>query len=262
VGQGLERVAGNLERLYGSGGLSQESSRALGSPETAVEIAEGLGRPSSASELLLVSVLVDDSTSITPNLGEICTGYQQLLAALRSESSTADVQVLTRVLNRGVLMAYTPLACVPDLSAQGYEVGQLVGQTPLHQQSLLTLATVVTKAQEEESHKVRVRTFTLIITDAQDNSSGGVTSGQVRTLVADMLTYATNHIVAGMGIGGSGFYEIFESMGIPRGWIFTPDVTVDTLRERFRTIAKSLMLAASSEAAFLQLVSGPPSDEA
>jgi hypothetical protein len=50
-------------------------------------------------------------------------------------------------------------------------------------------------------------------------------------------------------------------MGIPSDWIFTPDSTVEELRADFRKLARSLRLAASSEAGFRQLVAGGPGSD-
>jgi hypothetical protein len=119
------------------------------------------------------------------------------------------------------------------------------------------------KAQEEENRGVRVRTFSLIITDGEDNRSAEIAASHVHVLVTDMLEFATNHIVAGMGIGERAvvdFRTIFQGMGIPEPWRFTPGTSVEELRNKFRVIAKSLLLAASSESAFAQLVPAPPSD--
>lgn len=125
------------------------------------------------------------------------------------------------------------------------------------------LGSVVLKAQEEEDRGVNVRTFTLVITDGEDNRSGNITAPQVRAISVDMLEFATNHIVAGMGVGERDkvdFRDVFLKMGIPRGWILTAGTSVDELRAKFRQIAHALSLMASSEAAFAQLLLGPPSD--
>lgn len=260
MGDDVERVASSLERLYGEGGLSEQSAKVLEQRATTLEIAKGLGERGSASEVLLVAILVDDSISVAPNVGEICFGYGQMLKALRAESATADVQVHTRALNRGILSPYTPLASTGELATQGYGGSALRPTTPLYLQSLLTLGTVIAKTREEEARGAMVRTFTLIITDGEDNRSGDITASHVRVLVADMLEFATNHIVAGMGVGERvNFYDVFESMGVPKGWILTTGADVDTLQAKFRAISRSLGLAASSEAGFAQLAVGPPS---
>jgi hypothetical protein len=259
MGQEIERAVGALEALYGSGGLSEESKDALlAVSNSALEIGGGLGDPSLASELLLASILVDDSTSIGSLVSDIHHGHGLMLEALKAERYSADVQVLTRALNRGVISPYTDIARAMPLNAENFSVRDQASRTPLYLQSLLTLGTVMSKAQEIEERNGKVRTFTLIVTDGADNASGSTSPTQVRALVKDMLEFHTNHIVAGMGIGGRPDYftQIFLDIGIPKRWIFTPAATVDELRAEFRKIAKDLALAASSEAAFLQLAAG------
>jgi hypothetical protein len=255
----LDRTAGSLKRLYTSGALSKESADALTTRETVLDISKGLGETTSSPEVLLVSILVDDSTSIAINIGEICFGYDQMLQALRAEPFTADVQVHTRALNRGVISPYVSLAKIRSLTDQGYSGSRLVSETPLYLQSLLTLGTVMTKAQEEEDRGAKIRTFTLIITDGEDNTLGETTAAHVRAVVTDMLEFSTNNIVAGMGVGerrSVDFRQVFRSMGIPERWIFTPGTSIEELRAVFREIAETLCLAASSETEFLQLVAG------
>lgn len=260
MGQEIERAAGSLEALYRSGALSNEASDAFAAVEAAADIGAALGKWSANDELLLASILVDDSTSITYQIDEIRSGHKQMLEALRAEPFEADVQVHTRLLNHGVLAPYKDLASATALTEQNYNVAHLEKVTPLYLQSLLTLGTVMAKAQEEASRGVKTRTFTLLITDG-GNNSGSVTANQVRALVTDVLDFATNHIVAAMGIGDPSYFQtVFQSMGIPEKWIFTPGASVDELRRMFREIAHSLALAASSETAFTQLLLGPPSD--
>jgi hypothetical protein len=258
----LERVAGNLESLYSSGALSGESANALG--KVTLQLGQGLGDVSPSKELLLVSVLVDDSTSIATNIHEIRFGYGRLLEALREEPFEADVRVHARAMNRGVISPYTALAAAPALTEGNYSGSNLVPVTPLYLRTLVTLGTAMLKAREEEARGVQVRTFTLVITDGEDNKSGDVTASHVRFVVTDMLEFSSDHIVAGMGVGerpAVDFRNIFASMGIPQQWRFTPGTSTDELRRAFRRIAKSLCLAASSQDDFAQLAPGPPPDE-
>lgn len=257
-----EHATKALSGLDASGALSPDTRSALQKVEGAVEkITEGLGAQSEKDELLLALILVDDSASIATRIAEIRLGHSLALKALRSQSFDADVQIQTRALSRGVLSPYNSLANVGPLTEQNYSGSRLAGVTPLYLQSLLTLYTVMVKAQQEEERGVKVRTFTLIITDGVDNNSGAVTATHVQAIVTDMLEFATNHIVAGMGIGESAdFRAIFHSLGIPERWIFTPGTSVKELEEVFDMIAKSLCLSASSEIEFArQLAAGPPS---
>jgi hypothetical protein len=263
VGSELGRVAGSLERLYGDGGLSDGSSKTLEKLKT--EIVKGLGKVSEADELLLATLLIDDSLSIAPNVAEIRHGHNLMLEALRDEDTTAEVRVNTRALNRGVLSTYQPIGQAIELNTNNFSGSRLSPKgTPLYRQSLITLGTVIVKAQEEEDRGASVRTFTIIITDAEDNRSYNITAKHVEVIVKDMLELATNHIVAGMGIGerdGIDFRQVFRSMGIPERWIFTSGTSVEEIRKEFKQIIKDLRLATSSEAGFLQLAAESPGRE-
>lgn len=258
MGAEIERAASAMEALYRSGAISDKATNALARIDGVTEqLARGLGETSHGDELVLALILVDDSSSVSGNVGEIRSGHQLMLDALRAERFDADVQVQTRALNRGVISPYTSLTRAVALTENNYSANSTV--TPLYLQSLLTLGTAVVKAQEEEARGVKVRTFTLVITDGADNRSGSISVDDVRALVTDMLDFSTSHIIAGMGIGEeTNFENIFLPMGIPKRWIFEPRSDIGKLRAMFQQIAKSLAIAASSETAFLQLAPGPP----
>jgi hypothetical protein len=258
MGTELDRVARPLERLYRDGGLSEASSKALEGIKA--DITTSLGDTSTADEAMLATLLIDDSFSIAPNVAEIRHGHNLMIDALRDERITAEVRVQTRALNRGILTPYQSIHRAVKLDANIFGSNNLSSRgTPLYRQSLITLGTVMVKAEEEEGRGAKVRTFTLIITDAEDNRSYTTTAAHVAVVVKDMLEFATNHIIAGMGIGereGIDFRQIFRSMGIPDRWIFTSGATIDELRDVFRKITDDLRLIAASETEFLQLASG------
>lgn len=267
MGTDLERAEGLLVDLYSSGTLSEESANALvrakGAPG---EIGEALGGRPSQEELLLATLLVDDSPSVATNLVEIRRGHHLMLRALRRQTSTTEVLVLTKMFNRGVIASFTPAAEATALTEHNYNSQRLLASTPLYRQSLLTLATTVAKAHELEQQGTSVRTFTLILTDGEDfpdpndHQSGSVSASDVRAVVSDMLDYATNHIVAAMGVGERvDFRRIFEAMGIPSAWTLTSGSSDEELDAVFRRISKALDLAATSNSEFLQLTAGPPS---
>lgn len=258
----VERTTRPLAQLYDAGELDDKPRAALEAPSIKAAILGGLGEVSAADELLLATVLIDDSVSIAPNMAEIRRGHNMMLDALRVDESTADVRAQTRALNYGILSPYRPISEAMRLNATNFGDRQVSpAGTPLYQQSLVTLGTVIVKAREEAARGAKVRTFTLIITDGEDNRSVDTTAGDVRLLVTDMLEFATNHIVAGMGVGereGIDFHEIFRAMGIQQRWIFSSAADIATLREAFDEISHSLRLAASSETGFLQLAAGAP----
>lgn len=260
MGTDIERAASLLQDLYGSGTIAEESTNALLALDSAaLEIGRGLGPASGSSDLLLASVVVDDSTSIRSDIWAIRAGHETMLDALSAESrSGADVYVHASALNRGVLSPYEEVSTAMRLTTENFSEAHLAAATPLYRQSLLALGTTIAKAHEEEARGNAVRTFSLIITDGLDNDSRSTRARDVRALVQDMLEFSTSHIVAGMGVGGGeDFRGVFLEMGIPDAWIFTPENSGDELRAAFRRIARSLQLAASSESGFHQLSSGP-----
>lgn len=262
MGQELERVASSLELLDAAGGLSAESRSVLpASRDELVRLEAGLGKPSSAKELLLATILVDDSTSIGSLIGHVRHGHALMLDALRAEGRNTHVQVQTTALNRGLIAPYEDIERATRLTPTNFTDRQQISKTPLYYQSLLTLFLVMTKAQEEEARGVNVRTYTLIITDGKDQYSGrSTTAAEVCAVVTDMLEFATNHIVVGMGIGENcDFHAVFRAMGIRS--VHTAGATADDLRNEFHQLSTDLQLAASSEAGFLQLAAESSGDD-
>lgn len=264
MADGAEQAADLLQRAYASGELSAESSQALiAAGDVGREVGQALGSRGQRDELLLVTILNDDSGSIMAISGgadAVCQGHNHCLDALNQEEG-AGVLVHTRYLNSGSLSSYQQLSAAVRLDAGNFNAAG--GSTPLYRQSVLTLGAVMAKVQEEKAAGRRVRAFTLIITDGGDNASGELTAGHVRFLVRDMLDFSDDYIVAGMGIGSQRFFQkVFRQMGIPESWILTADSSPEEIRKLFRKIAQSLQLAASGEAGWLQLEAGPPSDGA
>ena len=264
MGHDIERLAGSLERLHQKGDLADQSSKALEAPNVKAAIARGLGERSSADELLLATILVDDSMSIAAHINEIRGGHNNMLAALQNTTTSAEVRVQTRAFTQGILSPYRPIAQAMVLDERTFSGRSLAQYTPLYQQSVITLGTVMAKTQDEESRGAKVRTFTLIITDAEDNRSRDITAKDVHCIITDMTQYMTNHIVAGMGVGerpeARGFGQIFSDMGIQKRWQFTSACTSEEIRKEFERIVNDLQLAAASETEFLQLTAGSSDD--
>jgi hypothetical protein len=259
----VDRGAGLLERAYADGELSEESSQALVTAgDIAAEVGRALGAPGGREKLLLVTILVDDSSSIKSIGGAdtVRLGHNHCLDALSKESGT-ETLVHTRYLNAGTLSAFSPLDRATRLSSENYRPRAEI--TPLHKQAVITLGAVMAKVREERERARQVRAFTLLVTDGADNASGNTTTQDVRSLVRDMLEFSDDHIVAGMGIGSDAYFRpIFTAMGIPDNWILTSDATPEEIAKVFRRVAKSLQLAAGGgDTGWLQLEAGPVSGD-
>jgi molecular chaperone DnaK (HSP70) len=229
------------------------------------EISQASGEGSSAAQILLATIVVDDTRSITFDNGPLAAvavrnGHNRCVAALTQASGATEVLVQTRFLNKGLIAPYTRGTRALMLDATSYSADG--GDTPLYRQSVIALGSAVTKARQLRSHGAAVRTFTLIITDGADNASGAITAKHVACLVGDMQEFSNNHhLIVGMGIGADAkFRPIFTEMGLNDNCILTSEATREELLATFRSLAQKLLLAAGSEQAFVRLQEGGVSD--
>jgi hypothetical protein len=258
----VERAAGLLERAFGAGEMSATSTQSLVATDNAARrIGSSLGEPGDGDDLLLATLLIDDSLSI----GQISGGEESVIAGHRSCLDVLDdhggpVLVHTRFLSSGGMFPFRQVSRAPRLDAENYRLSG--SGTPLFLQSVITLGTVMAKVREERERSVAARAFTVIITDGEDNATERSEARHVSALVRDMFDSPDDHIIAGMGIGSPDvFRPVFRDMGIPEEWILTSPANADAIRRLFRRIAKSLQLAASGDDGWLQLEAGPVSDE-
>ena len=258
-----DQAAELLEHAYSEGTLSKESTQALlTAGEVSKEVGKALNTHRGDGELLLVTLLIDDTASISSIQGgplAVCNGHNHCLDALDAEGKHSQVLVHTRFLGGGALAPYSALSTAVRLNVENY--APLARCTPLYKRSVITLGAVMAQVQAEKENGRVVRAFTLIISDGEDNASGKTTAEHVKFLTTDMLEFSDNFILAGMGIGSpTRFQPIFRSMGIPDQWILTADASPADIAALFRRLAKSLQLAASGAQGWLELEAGPPPD--
>ena len=152
-----------------------------------------------------------------------------------------------------MLFPYTPLSGAVRMDSRNYNPDQ---GTPLYDQALVLLATVLAKTQEFAENGVPARTVTLLITDGDDQHSRAKPSS-VAAVVKDMQR-AENHIVAGMGIsdGSTDFHRVFRSMGIRDEWILVPGNTAGEIRRAFQVFSQSAVKAGQRGQGFSKLALG------
>ena len=209
-----------------------------------------------ASEVVLVTMMMDDSGSIrfAGNAQNMRDGHNLVVQAYIESKQENQVLMHTRYLNGYVLYPYSKLGQVVLMTPQNYDP-QL--GTPLYDQSVVLLGTVLAKAQEFSDNAVPVRTVTLISSDGAEAHSRHSTARDVANIVGDMLR-TEQHIVAGMGIhdGSTDFRRVFGGMGIRDEWILTPKNTKSEIRKAFGTFSKSAVRASQSAASFSQTAVG------
>lgn len=231
-----------LADAHQQGFLSRASVGALEIVDLGAQIQAGLGvgiDDVSGSEVLLVTIMPDDSGSISAagNAAAVREGHNLVLDALAASTQAAEVFVHTRYLNGSVLTPYTSLAQAVRMTPQNYDPRLA---TPLHDQAVVLFGTVLAKAQEMSSAGIAVRTVTLLITDGGDCSSQHHRACDVKAIVDDLLMQE-NHVVAALGIsdGSTDFRQVFQSMGIPDSWILTPGQSAGDIRRAFQLFSQS-----------------------
>ncbi|MCA1600375.1 MAG: hypothetical protein LC776_01585 [Acidobacteria bacterium] len=225
------------------GTLSADSARSLKRPEIAHQIDKALEDSydvESAEELLLVTLMPDDSGSMNGSKqNSVIDGHNWLLSKMASSGSSKNIMLQTRYLNGQVLNPFSPLSDCQELSFENYQCN--LG-TPLFEQTLVTLGTVMAKTEEVADVSERVRTATLIMTDGQaTDKNASVLKAEVASVVKDMRRVG-DHIVAGMGFtivkDDHAVYDVFEEMGIKAEYIFPARDREQVLRA-FRIFGES-----------------------
>lgn len=241
-----DKVKKLLEDAHDTGALSAKALKTLDVVDVGAQIQAGLGvtiDDVAASEVVLLTMMPDDSQSIAfaNNTDAVRDGHNFVLEALGASKQSGEVLAHTRYLNGDVLFPYTQLAHAVKMTPANYDPRRA---TPLFDQSVVLLGTVVAKAQELAQAGIAVRTVTLIITDGADCGSTRCRAADVAAIVADMLAQE-NHIVAGMGIsnGGTDFKQVFRAMGIPDRWILTPGNSASEIRRAFQVFSQSAVRA-------------------
>lgn len=243
---------GLFQTAQSDGVLSAASLKAINVNDIGADINAALGvsvDDIKASEVILVTPLIDDSSSIrfvAGNTEAVRDGHNLIIDALSKTKQKDSILMSTSFLNRGLLYPYVTLDKAIRMASSNYNPD---GSTPLYDQSVVTLATVIAKCQEFLDNGIPCRTVTPIITDGGDN--GGLRGAdKVKRIVEDMLR-AENHIIAGVGIddGATDFKQVFGAMGILPQWILTPGNSPSEIRRAFAMLSQSAVRASQATGA-------------
>lgn len=241
------------------GSLSPEAAKALTVRDVGAEIEKAMGvsiDQVQSSEVVLVTIMPDDSGSIrfAGNTQAVRDGHNMVIEALKKSKKVSGILVHNRYLNGKILYPYRPLDKAVIMDEHNYDPNQ---GTPLYDQTVVLMGTVIAKTQEFADNGVPVRTVSLIISDGADLHSCRSTPQDCANIIRDMLK-TENHIVAAMGIddGRTDFHQVFQEMGIPDEWILTPANTDKEIRKAFQLFSESAMKASQGAAAFKQTSAG------
>jgi len=255
-GSGIRKL---FDNAHAEGVLSPAGLQALTVVDLGAQIQAGLGvcvEDVQASEVVLVTVMPDDSGSIAQagHQKTVCDGHNLVFDALMASKQKDGVLFHTRYLNGNVLNPFRPLEDVVRMHSGNYRADQ---GTPLYDQTVVLLGTVLAKAQEFSGNGVPVRTVTLLITDGADAHSQKARAKDVAALVKD-LQRAENHIIAAMGIddGSTDFRRVFREMGIEDKWILTPGQNAQEIRAAFQVFSQSAVRVSQGAASFSRTALG------
>jgi hypothetical protein len=232
---------------HAEGALSISSLQALTAVDLGAQIQAGLGiavDDVQGSEVVLLTIMPDDSSSMRPNERVVCDGHNLVLDAVGASKQRDAILAHTRYLNGTVLFPYRPIDLAIRMGPTNF---QALHGTPLYDESVVILGSVLAKTRELESNGVAARSITLLITDGADESSRRAKARDVAALVAD-LDRGESHIVAGMGIsnGATDFRRVFGEMGIRDRWILTPGNTQAEIRSAFQVFSQSAIRASKA----------------
>jgi len=247
----------NIQNLFeeanNDGIISAQSAQILNVRDIGVQIQAGLGinvDDVESSEVVLVTIMPDDSGSInfSNNAQAIRDGHNMVIDALMTSKQKDDILIHCRYLNGDVLYPYCPLDQAVKMDQQNYNPTK---GTPLYDQSVVLLGTVLAKTKEFSDNGVPVRTVTLILTDGDDVHSRNIQAKDVATLVKDMA-HSENHIVAAIGVDGGNvnFKQVFSDMGLLDEWILTPKSNPTEIKRAFQVFSQSAVRASQSSANF------------
>jgi len=256
-------MTNNINNLFQQareeGTISAKALQALTVADVGNQIQTALGvkvDDIQASEVVLVTMLVDDSGSIRfgSNAQAVRDGHNLVLEAITASKQQNNILAHTRYLNGFILFPYVLIEQAARMNQGNYNPN---GSTPLYDQSVILLGTVLAKAQEFADQGVAVRTVTLIITDGNDEHSVRSNARDAAAIAKDMLK-AETHIIAAMGIddGQTDFKEVFREMGIQDEWILIPGNTPSEIRKVFQVFSKTAIRATQSAAGFKTAAAG------
>lgn len=248
-----------FSQAQSSGDLSADAAHALQIIDVGAQIQGALGvdvNDVQASEVVLVTIMPDDSGSIrmAGNSQIMRDGHNMTLDALGNSKQSGGILVHCRYLNGSVLYTYCPLNQAVKMDSGNYDPR---GGTPLYDESIILLGTVLAKTIELENSGIFVRTVTLIISDGADQGSRKANPSMVKSVV-DSILMRENHIVGAMGIddGHTDFKQVFMDMGIRKEWILTSGNNEKEVRRAFNVVSKSAVRASQSAASFSKTALG------
>lgn len=195
-----------------------------------------------SEDVMLVSFVLDMSSSMAPLAGEVIAAFNGEVAALSgAKTATAILAAATTFADvPEVLFGYQPLARVPKLSPTLYSAS---GSTALHDAVLGVLERLVAYRLTLSDNGVRSRAVVIVLSDGEDNVSKR-SVGEVK-LAAQRLVRDESVVLAYAGFGGSpkSHQATADAMGFPH--VITSGHSGKDLRRVLGVVSQSVLRAAA-----------------
>jgi len=251
------------------GDLSGKSMQILTGPQFGAQMQAAMGLPAVqidiADDVIIVATMIDDSGSVSSHVPAIIDGHNLIIDSLAGSKQAGSIMMSTSLMveahdgaasgnhDAGILFPFVGVQNATRMSNSNYHANGW--HTPLYDQSLVVLGSVLAKTQDFSRQGVAARSVTLLVTDGEDNASRHSVS-DVRAVVEDMIR-AEKHIVAFLGIGNeSKFRRIAADMGIPDQWVMTSKAGASEIRAAFRMFSQSAVRASQNAMSFSQSAGG------
>lgn len=169
----------------------------------------GLGIDESISEgVVLVTLVIDESSSMWGVDSIVKQCYKDLTAALSKLSEGRDIQLSTWVFSdiRKLLNSFRPISRAPSTFNQ-YKPS---GGTALYDTVLSALTSQVLYSQELWTSSAQTRNIVIVISDGGDNMSKRDTMGYATKELAQTLSEQGDYILAYVGLGNGTALPIEE----------------------------------------------------
>ena len=197
-----------------------------------------------ASEVTLVTVLIDASTSIQTRALEVSVreGQNALLDAFAGAKERDAVLLACWTFNQTqkVVHSYVPVGDATRLDANTYRA---LGSTALYDTWCAALSANVAYAQRLRDGGTPARSVVIVVTDGEDVGSTR-TAADCARLSHDLLA-SELFTLALVGVGTDvNFENVARAMGVPAGCVlWEKDATPANLRRAFQLVSRSAVRA-------------------
>lgn len=239
MSQEIDRYRGNAEDMLSLAkqeGLNPDAVKIMQNHLDRITIAGGRGsdvNESIGDNVVLVTLVIDESSSMSGVAEIVRKCYQDLVIALSELSGGNQIQLSTWVFssNRKLLNSFRPVDKVPST----FNKYRPSGMTALYDTVLAALSSQVLYSQELWKASKQTRNIVIVISDGGNNASRKDSTGQATKELAQTLLQQGDYILAYIGLGVGDAWQLADAIGFTE--ILSVGKTQEDLINLFKKIA-------------------------